>query len=98
MERCAHTSRSAPVSNEPEESDPFLSRDEVAAAIGVSVRTLSRMVAADEFPRPIHVRRKPMWPCSAVMHWRHERVAEFRAINGLDRPIKGAARPRVKVD
>jgi excisionase family DNA binding protein len=84
----------------------FLSRDQTAEWIGVSTRTLSRMVAAGEFPSPLRLRSKLRWPEDAVRNWMDAKLRDFNARNGLAspaaaspvHPIKGAARPRVKVD
>ena len=44
----------------------MLKRAQVALRLGVCERTVSRMVAAGEFPRPVKVRRAARWPESDV--------------------------------
>ena len=47
-------------------SSGMLKRAQVALRLGVCERTVSRMVAAGEFPRPVKVRRAARWPESEV--------------------------------
>lgn len=47
-------------------SSGMLKRAQVALRLGVCERTVSRMVAAGEFPRPVKVRRAARWPESDV--------------------------------
>ncbi len=83
----------------------FLSRGQTAEWIDVSTRTLSRMVAAGEFPKPLQLRSKLRWPEDAVRQWLDGKLREFNARNGLVpqanpspvRPIKAPAARKVQV-
>ena len=46
--------------------DPWLSRAQVAEALGISVRSLDRMIEAEEFPRPVRFGRQLRWRRSVV--------------------------------
>jgi len=48
----------------------ILARDATAALLGVNIRTLERMVAAREFPRPIRLSRNRLgFVASEVSDW-----------------------------
>lgn len=48
----------------------------VASMLGVSARTLERMIALGEFPRPIRVGKQRMYRRSSVEKWLTEAEAE----------------------
>ena len=44
--------------------------DELAAALGVSRRTLERERSAGRLPRPdLHIGRAPLWRCETIREW-----------------------------
>jgi predicted DNA-binding transcriptional regulator AlpA len=53
----------------PAPAQPFLTADEVGRVIGCSSKTIMRSVQAGEFPPPIRVMGKPVWPSRVVAIW-----------------------------
>jgi len=51
------------------EESTFVSKPEAAEMIGVSVRTLERLVATGRFPPPIRFGRRPRWLKKALSRW-----------------------------
>lgn len=50
--------------------EPLYDRVSVAAALGCKVRTIDRMIAAGEFPKPdLRVGRLPRWRQSTIAEW-----------------------------
>jgi len=55
--------------HEPEIIPELLRVEEVAALVGLGVRTVWGLVAEKEFPRPVKVGRLSRWRRSAVEAW-----------------------------
>lgn len=53
----------------PAPGQPFLTADEVGKVFGVSGKTVTRWVMQGEFPAPIKVHGKPVWPARTVAVW-----------------------------
>jgi excisionase family DNA binding protein len=72
---------------------PLLIRaEEVARLVGVSTRTLWRLVNAGEFPRPIHVGRNTRWRAADVEGWvsrRRPTTEEKSEVPNADTPSSG---------
>jgi predicted DNA-binding transcriptional regulator AlpA len=64
------TPASAPSTQEP--GPRMLSRSEVAKRIAVSKITVTRMVARETFPAPIHVGSQLRWRLSDIERWERE--------------------------
>ena len=47
----------------------FVTKPEAAALLGVSVRTLERLVATGRFPPPIRLGRQRRWVRKALLRW-----------------------------
>lgn len=58
-----------------EDGSSLLTRAETAAALGVSPRTLTRMVNSKEIKAPIVKRGRHHWPRRYVHEWLNERFA-----------------------
>ncbi len=54
----------------PSESDPMIKRGQVARLLGVCERTVSRMVADGQFPKPIKIRGAARWLQSDALRFR----------------------------
>ncbi len=52
------------------EPERMLRRGEVARLLGVCERTVSRMVADGQFPKPVKFRRASRWPLSDALRIR----------------------------
>lgn len=52
----------------------LLDRNSVAERLGISSRTLDRMVASGEFPSPVRICGRPKWPVEVVDQWFDEKV------------------------
>jgi predicted DNA-binding transcriptional regulator AlpA len=62
-----------------------LFRTAVAAQLGVSTRTLTRMVGSREFPAPLRIRNRPCWPVEVVAQWFEDRLRSCLDKQGLQR-------------
>jgi predicted DNA-binding transcriptional regulator AlpA len=64
---------SRPIETDRPESAPVrlaLRLDELAAALGVSRRTVERERAAGRFPKPdLHIGRAPLWTPATIQRW-----------------------------
>lgn len=70
--------------NAPTHLDPILRLPDVRAAVGLSAATLYRMMARNEFPRPVRIGRAAVgWPQSEVAGWLAARRATQAAVEVL---------------
>lgn len=56
-------------------SPNLLSKSDVMKLLGVSDRTIEKMVAAGDFPPPIRLGKCARWAEAAVVAWLNEKVA-----------------------
>lgn len=57
-------------------SPNLLSKSDVMKLLGVSDRTIEKMVAAGDFPPPIRLGKCARWAEAAVVAWLNEKVAK----------------------
>jgi excisionase family DNA binding protein len=55
--------------NTPDEEPTFVDKPQAAEMVGVSVRTLERLVAAGQFPPPIQFGRRRRWLRKGLSRW-----------------------------
>lgn len=70
------TDHAANASNESEASAQPLSVtiDRVTKMVGLSKTTIYRMINEGEFPKPVMVRRRALWPVSRLNEWLKQQV------------------------
>ena len=57
-------------------ADPIVNKKETALLVGVSLSTLDRMIARNDFPRPLQLSlRRVGWPLSLIQAWISSRSA-----------------------
>jgi excisionase family DNA binding protein len=57
---------------------PLLAPRDLANYLGVSVRTVWRLLAAGELPEPFYVGARPRWSPNAIIAWQEAKKLETR--------------------